>query len=312
MKKIEFGIRKDLQADIRHEPNACDGFVLDLSLGCRHQCNYCIFSPLEHLAYRLMNPAHDGKVIPLKLDRLLERQDFPPAVYMCYSSDPLAGKDMAASTKTVLKKLFAHDVRVLFITKGVFTDDVLDIIAMRPDLMDIQVGLTSSDWRRNRLIEPGVPDFEARLANFEKLASINGLLSLAIRMDPLFPVIDDSRENIEAVLGRVSNLGVRQAVCGYVMLTEKIREQLKDNPYLTESMQALSEKTPTISGRPLYGFPLAEKLEKLEEIHALCKKMEMNMSVCGCKDERLKNHDIPWVCHSFKAKEKRHEICWEA
>lgn len=32
--KINWGISKDLQADIRYEPNACKGFVMDLSLGC--------------------------------------------------------------------------------------------------------------------------------------------------------------------------------------------------------------------------------------------------------------------------------------
>ena len=37
MKKINFGIRYDLQAAIRHEPNACNGFVMDPSLGCPHQ-----------------------------------------------------------------------------------------------------------------------------------------------------------------------------------------------------------------------------------------------------------------------------------
>lgn len=45
--KINWGISKDLQADIRYEPNACKGFVMDLSLGCPHHCTYCLFSPLE-------------------------------------------------------------------------------------------------------------------------------------------------------------------------------------------------------------------------------------------------------------------------
>ena len=210
MEPIQFGIRKDLQADIRHEPNACDGYVLDLSLGCSHQCSYCIFSPLEKKVYNLYDPAYRGQVIPLKLDRLLARESFPPIVYMCYSSDPLAGPRMVESTKAVLPKLFEHSVSVFFITKGLFPDDVLEI----------QVGLTSRDAERNGLIEPGTPSYEERLDNFTKLARIPGLGSLTARLDPLFPVIDDTAERIAPVLADVAALGVKEAVFGYVILTE--------------------------------------------------------------------------------------------
>jgi DNA repair photolyase len=305
MEAIRYGIRKDLQADVRHEPNACDGYVLDLSLGCTHRCNYCIFSPLERKIYRLIDPSYRDQVIPLKLDRFMARKSFPPVVYMCYASDPLAGQAIRRSTQKVLKKLFAHGVRVLFITKGVFTDEILETIAMRPDLMEIQVGIASCDTRRNRLVEPGVPRYEARLANFENLAAIDGLGSLVVRMDPLFPGIDDTPQNIDRVLADVSALGVKEAVFGYVTLTANLREQLRRIPELAASMAALSEKTPTISNRPLYSFPFDEKAKQLYLIQKLCAGRNITMAVCGCKDERLKSLSIPWVCHPFKRKEAR-------
>jgi DNA repair photolyase len=300
METLRFGIRKDLQADVRHEPNACNGYVLDLSLGCSHRCLYCIFSPLEKKVYHLFDPGYRGEVIPLKLDRLMSREEFPPVVYMCYSSDPLAGSAMVESTKRVLKKLFSHNVSVFFLTKGVFTDDVLEVIAMRPDLMAIQVGVTSGDHKRNRLIEPGVPSYDERLENFRKLSRIEGLSSLGVRMDPLFPVIDDSLENVDRVLADVAALGVQEAVLGYVVLTEALREELKKNPFLRASMEALSEKTPTISNRSLYSFPFEKKLEKLEQFQGLCAGRGIAMAACGCKDERLKGLSIPWICHPFK------------
>ena len=82
--KINWGISKDLQADIRYEPNACKGFVMDLSLGCPHHCTYCLFSPLELRVYKLQNPGYKGNVLPLKLDNFLKRKEFPPSVYLCY------------------------------------------------------------------------------------------------------------------------------------------------------------------------------------------------------------------------------------
>jgi len=310
MEAIRFGIRKDLQADVRHEPNACDGYVLDLSLGCAHQCNYCIFSPLEKMVYRLFDPGYRDQVIPLKLDRFMAREHFPPAVYLCYASDPLAGPAMVRSTRTVLPKLFAHGVRVLFITKGVFTDEVLEVIAQRPDLMEIQVGITSCDPRRNRLIEPGVPAYEARLANFDKLAAIGGLGSLVVRIDPLFPDMDDAPENIDRILVDVAARGVNEAVFGYVTLTANLREKLRQIPELAPSMAALDEKTPTISNRPLFSFPFDKKVERLHAVQRICAGRGIHMAVCGCKDERLKALDIPWVCHPFKRKEARQQGIW--
>lgn len=108
-KKITWGITKDLQTDIRYEPNACRGFVMDLSLGCPHRCSYCLFSPLELRVYKLQNPDYKGGTLTLKLDKFLKRQEFPPSVYLCYSSDPLGNEEIKESAKIVLKKLFKHE-----------------------------------------------------------------------------------------------------------------------------------------------------------------------------------------------------------
>ena len=300
MKTINFGIRKDLQADVRYEPNACNGYVMDISLGCAHHCLYCIFSPLEKKVYRLFNAKYKNQVIPLKLDIFLDRTEFPPVVYLCYSSDPLAGTEMIESTKTVLKKLFAHNVSVFFITKGVFTDDLLEIIATRPDLMAIQVGITNHDNLRNSIIEPGVPSYEKRLENFRKLSAIKGFKELSVRIDPMFPGIDDTPENISRIIDDTRSYGVTKAVLGYVILNERLREILKQNSFLRPSVEAVSEKTPTISNRSIFSFPLEEKIRRLNSFQELCRKKKVTMSVCGCKDERLKNHDFPWICHPFK------------
>jgi DNA repair photolyase len=310
MEAINFGVRKDLQAEVRHEPNACNGYVLDLSLGCAHRCIYCIFSPLEKKVYRLLDPDYKGEIIPLNLDRFMAQKEFPPVVYMCYASDPLAGCVVVESTKAVLKKLFSHNVRILFLTKGVFTDDVIDVISIRPDLMEIQVGMASCNEKRNRLIEPGVPSYEQRLHNFRRLSEIKGLGSLVVRMDPLFPVIDDSLENIEHILDDVAAVGVREAVFGYIILTEILREDLKKIPYLAASMDALSEKTPTISNRPLFSFPFEEKMMKFQIFQELCVRKKINMAVCGCKDERLKGLSIPWVCHPFRRQRDQQPETW--
>jgi len=299
MNGFNFGIRESLQADIRHEPNACNGYVLDVSLGCSHRCIYCIFTLLEKQVYKLVNKNYDGGNIPLKIDRLLERDEFPPAVYMCYSCDPLAGKEVASLAATALRKLLAHGVAVLFITKGIFHDEILEVIATRPDLMHIQVGITSQDDRRNRLIEPGAPPYAERMANFARLGSITGLGSLTVRIDPMFPTIDDTIDNVATIADAAAALGAQEAVLGYLILTEAIRERLKRSRYLRPAMEELSELTPTISDNAIYSYPFAKKLARLTTLSRVCLRSGLKVAVCGCKEERLKNSAFQWICHPF-------------
>lgn len=305
--KINWGISKDLQADIRYEPNACKGFVMDLSLGCPHHCTYCLFSPLELRVYKLQNPGYKGNVLPLKLDNFLKRKEFPPSVYLCYSSDPLGNEKIKESAKIVLNKLFSHNVNVLFITKGIFDESIIEVIRKRPDLMNIQIDVSSCDESRNKIIEPGAPTYRERLKNIEKLSNIPGLASLVVRMDPLLPNVDDTEKNITTILKDISELGVKEIVAGYIVLTKGLKESWNKNELMHIATQALTEITPTISKQELYSLPFEIKLQRLNMIRKWCYNYGINLSVCGCKDERFKQTDIEWICHPFNRK-RREEL----
>lgn len=306
-KKINWGISKDLQADIRYEPNACRGYVMDLALGCPHHCSYCLFSPLELKVYKLQNPNYKGDVLTLKLDKFLARTEFPPSVYLCYSSDPLGNAEIIESTKVVLKKLFEHNVNVLFISKGIFDDSIIEIIKTRPDLMNIQIDVSSCSEKRNKIIEPGAPSYEERLMNIKKLSSIENLASLVVRMDPLLPDVDDTEENITKVLSDLKGLGVSEVVAGYIILTKQLKKAWEHNEITKKAIDALTEKTPTISQQELYSIPFDLKMERLNHIRDICNSFGIKMSVCGCKDERFKNTNLEWICHPFNRK-RREEL----
>lgn len=307
-KKINWGISTDLQADVRLEPNACKLYVMDISLGCPYQCIYCLFSPLELMVYKLQNPGYQGDVLPLKLDRFLVREEFPPVVYLSYASDPLGNQELITNTITVIKKLFSHHVHILLITKGFFTDELLQVIRIRPDLMEVQVGVTNCDDKRNKIIEPGAPSYEKRRENLKKLAAVKGLRSLVVRLDPLFPGIDDTKENIKAVIGDAADLGVKRAVMSYLVLTPGMKENLRANEFTRAAAQALAEKTPTISQQELYSFPFDKKIEKFIHFEEICRNNGVEMSVCGCKEHRFKETNFGWTCFPFFTKEKREEL----
>lgn len=305
--KLNFGIRKDLSADIRYEPNACKGYVLDVSLGCPHHCIYCLFAPLENRAYRLMNPGYTDTVIPLNLDKLRERTEFPPVVYLCYSSDPLGDERLVNLTLEALDILFKHNVSILMITKGVFTDEVIEKIKERPELLNIQIDVSSSDPDRNSKIEPQAPTYAQRLENIRKLKKIDKLCSLTLRMDPLLPNLDDSEENIRSILKDVQPLGIKEVMTGYIVLTRNMKNTWLKDSYLAPIASELTEITPTISGQELFSLPFEEKLKRFDKMRKICAEYDIQICVCGCKDERYKKTDLEWICHPYN-RQKRIEL----
>lgn len=304
---VGWGINEKLQADIRYEPNACKGYVFDISLGCPHHCRYCLFSQVELRAYKLMQPEYKGDVLPLKLNSFLKRDSFPPAVYMCYSSDPLGNAELRSNTIRALQHLFQHDVNVLFITKGLIDDEFLMLVSERPDLMNIQIDIASSSQERNRIFEPCAPSYEERLENLKKLMQVDGIASLGIRMDPLLPDVDDDEENLRQIFHNMSAIGVTDYIAGYVLLTPNMKKSWAREGLPSKVSRALSEITPTISGQKLYSLPFDEKVRRLTAIEKLGSQYGMNMSVCGCKDHRLKDTEFEWICHPYN-REKREQF----
>lgn len=302
--KIIWGVSKDLQADVRYEPNACEGYTMDVSIGCPHHCVYCIFSLLEQKVYKLQNPKYDGSSIPMQLDNFMKRVDFPPALYLCYSSDPFGNERIADVSETVIRKLIDNNVNIMISTKGRLTRGVLDAMRIKPELIHFQMGMTSADDERNRIVEPGAPLFEERLECLKKVQEIPGIAKIGVRIDPMLPGIDDTDESIDKILSSID--GVENVVVSYVILTLGMRELWMKHDYLAKSATLLTEKTSTISERELYSLPFEQKLENLHRFRDLCLTHGKYMSTCGCKDERMKTTDLEWVCHPFN-KSKRQE-----
>lgn len=303
-KKLNYGVRKDLKTDIRYEPNACKGYVLDVSLGCPHHCIYCLFAPLENRVYRFMNPEYKDSVIPLNMELLRKRTKFPPAVYMCYSSDPLANEQLIKLSLEAMDILFENNVSILFITKGIFTDEVLEKIKERPELLNIQIDVSSADSYRNARIEPHAPTYKQRLENIRKLKKIEGLASLSLRMDPLLPNLDDTDENLHAVLNDVSALGIKEIMTGYLILTRNMKNSWLKDQYLSPIAEIMTETTPTISEQELFSIPFDEKIRRLSHMQEICAEYGVRICVCGCKDERYKSSCFEWICHPYNRKKR--------
>jgi DNA repair photolyase len=119
-------------------------------------------------------------------------------VFFSASSDAFAPQ-AAPHTHALLAHWLPLGTVVGIVTKGIIPERTLALLAeFRPQVEGVSVGVTSLDAHRNRVVEPGVAPSAERLALIERIATLR--LPVTLRMDPLFPGLDDGAAALETVL----------------------------------------------------------------------------------------------------------------
>jgi hypothetical protein len=151
----------------------------------------------------------------------------------------------------------------------------------------VSVGVTSLDEQRNRLVEPGVPAVAERLNLIDALAARE--LPAVVRMDPLFPGLDDGIEEMTALIGEAARRGARAVAAGYVFGWGRYLRRMRCEPLLAEACGQLTERTP-MAGGVGWGVPLARKVDLFAQLAAIARRHGLLFQACGCKDLRLHHY----------------------
>lgn len=267
---------------IGFEPRFCSNHVVDLTAGCSFGCIYCPFSDIE--ARRL------GMDRPTALDMSpLPSLPAPPTVFLSPSSDPFTPQ-AAPSAHDLLRQLLPRGTVVGILTKGVIPERTLDLLASYPDQVEgVVVGVTSLDDARNRVLEPGCPPVRERLGNIERAARRS--LPVALRMDPLFPLLDDAPQAMAALLDEAAARGAGGITATYVFAWGRYLRRLRREPLLAESCTLLSEKAP-MEGGTAFSVSLSRKLDTYAQLAELARARGMLFNTCGCKDLRVRDAGI--------------------
>lgn len=181
-----------IPAKLVHMEGFCNQWGLDLTVGCRHACAYCHFQRYQALTLRHEYPEHEpGEA--LSVEAFLDRQEYPPELYLSPFTDPPAPA-ARANLERVPQRVLPLSVEVGISTKGVIPRRVFRLLSRHPDQVRFISGVTSLDDRRNAAVEPGCPPATARLANL-RLARECGLKKVTARLGPLLPGVDDARNS---------------------------------------------------------------------------------------------------------------------
>ena len=265
------------RAAIEFEPRFCANHVADLTAGCSFGCVYCPFAEIRAERLGVARPT------PVDLSRI-DDLPAPPTIFLSPASDPFAPQAVPR-THRLLKHLLARGTVVGLLTKGVVPEATLSLLAAhRPQVEGLVVGLTSLDDARNRTLEPGCPPAPARLDTLARAAAAG--LPAALRLDPLFPDLDDQPAQLDAMVAAAAARGARSVTATYVFAWGRVLRRLRHEPLTAAAAALLTERAP-MQGGTAFSVPLGRKLATYAHLAAAGRARGVDFSTCGCKDLRV-------------------------
>lgn len=183
------------------------------------------------------------------------------------------------------------------LTKGIIPESTLDLLARyAPQVEGVAIGVSSLDPARNRALEPGCPPALQRLENVERIVARG--LTAGVRLDPLFPELDDAPAALEALIAEAGRRRASWLIATYAFAWGPYLRRLRKVPLTAASCGLLTEKAP-MAGGIAFSVPLTRKLTLYSLLAKVAGAWGMRFSTCGCKDLRVRAAEVvPSVCRN--------------
>ena len=191
-------------------------YIMNLYRGCQHQCIYCDSRSECYQIENFTDVLVKANAIDL-LKKELPRKRVKGTIGTGSMSDPYLPLEAARHlTARALDVIADHQFPVHVLTKS---DLVLRDIETLRTIGDVYAAIsftiTTADDDLGRKVEPGAPPVSRRFAAMAKLAEA-GLLTGVLLM-PVLPFIEDSPENITAIVIRAKECGASYLLASFGM-----------------------------------------------------------------------------------------------
>ncbi len=243
--------------------------------GCTHGCIYC---DSRSLCYGFSHPFDDVEVkanAPELLESALRSRRKPCMIGTGSMSDPYmpCEKEMKL-TRRCLELIRHYGFGATVLTKSDLILRDLDLLESinRDTKCVVQMTLTTWDKGLCRILEPGVCTTQRRVEVLAKMQE-RGIPSV-VWLTPVLPFLNDTEDNIRAILSACAQVGVRGIVCFDMGLT--LREGNREFFYraLDRHFPGLKERYIRSYGTSYYvGSPKRERL--MSVFYDVCEKNGM-------------------------------------
>jgi DNA repair photolyase len=193
-------------------------FTVNGYRGCSHACRYCFARPThEYLDFDSGNDFDTQVVVKTNVADVLRRELSRPSwaretVALGTNTDPYQRAEGRYSLMPgIIGALADSGTPFSILTKGTLLRRDLPLIVEAARAVDVSVAVSLSvgDLELHADVEPGTPTPRARL---ELIRSIRGAgLDCHVMVAPVLPLLTDSVEQLDALLGQIAAAGATSA-----------------------------------------------------------------------------------------------------
>lgn len=244
-------------------------FGMNIYRGCSHGCIYC---DSRSRCYQFTHPFEDIEVkqnAPELLEKALKSKRKKCVIGTGAMSDPyMHCEEELRLMEKCLEVIREYGFGAAILTKSdrILRDiDLLDDINRKAKCV-VQMTLTTYDDELCRILEPNVCNTKRRIEVLEKMKERG--IPTVVWMTPILPFINDTEENITAILEECVRVGVKGIVDFGMGLT--LRDGDREYYYA-----ALDKHFPGLKERYIKRYGNAYELPspKAEELKGLCQRI---------------------------------------
>ena len=245
-------------------------YGMNIYRGCSHGCIYC---DSRSRCYQFTHPFEDIEVkqnAPELLEEALRRKRKTCMIGTGAMSDPyMQCEEQLCLTRKCLEIILKYGFGAAVQTKSdrILRDiDLLDRINRSVKCV-VQITLTTYDDNLCSLIEPNVCNTKRRIEVLEQMKIRN--IPTVVWLTPILPFINDSEENIVAILDECIRVGVKGIICFDMGLT--LREGDREYYYaaLDKNFPGLKQKYIECYGNA-YELPSPNAYSLMETFRKIC------------------------------------------
>ncbi len=243
---------------------------MNLYRGCLHGCIYC---DSRSDCYQMHHAFTDIEVkenaIAL-LDDALSRKRKPCVVGTGAMTDPYIPLERELQfTRRALQVILRHGCGVALQTKSADVLRDLDLLTAIRDRAKavVQITLTTADEALCRIVEPNVSTTRERYAALLKLRDAG--IPTVVWLDPILPFLNDTRENVSAILDMCMEAKVVGVICFGMGVTLRSGSREYFYSQLDRHFPGLKERYIRTYGNA-YELNSPRNSELMQHFHATC------------------------------------------
>ena len=216
------------------------GLTINPYQGCQHRCGYC------YATYQWSPEFYDKVYAKSNAAEVLEDQlkswksEIIDPVMISSATDAYQPIELKYGlTRKCIQVLQKYGIPYYVFTKSTIISRDLELHKQYKNNCFVVWSITTCNEKIRRLTEPGTPPADAMFTVMKKFRE-NGICC-GVNIDPILPLITDSPNHIEDILGRCCNSGVHYVSGAILRLRSDIWERMKTILNLLKIKDAINE-----------------------------------------------------------------------